>query len=70
MDSTYLMTDIDVAKFVVNGYHLLELDVPDGLNEHIAEQLDYLDSNPGDAITDVVPSQLPTASVVGELLAA
>ena len=55
MDSTYLMTDIDVAKFVVNGYHLLELDLPDGLNEHIAEQLDNLDSNPGDAITDVVP---------------
>ena len=54
-DKKYLFTDVEVARFIVNGYHIVEPDLPDGLNERIAEQLDRLDSNPGDAITDTVP---------------
>ncbi|MCJ8330769.1 MAG: phytanoyl-CoA dioxygenase family protein [Lentisphaeria bacterium] len=45
-----LLTDNDVAKFICNGYHLIELDLPEGLNETIADKLDQLDHNPGDAI--------------------
>lgn len=55
IDPTHLLTDVEVAKFLVTGYHILELDLPAGFNERIAEQLDGLDYNPGDAITDVVP---------------
>ena len=51
----YLLSDVDVAKFIVTGYHVVEPNLPDGLNETIASKLDALDSNPGDAITDAVP---------------
>ena len=49
------LSDIDVVKFIVTGYHIVEPDLPEGLNETIAAKLDGLDSNPGDAITDTVP---------------
>jgi hypothetical protein len=51
----HLLDDVDVVKFIVTGYHMVELDLPDGLNESIAGQLDALESNPGDAITETVP---------------
>lgn len=54
-DKAYLLDDVDMVKFIVNGYHFLDLDLPDGFNEEIAERLDALDQNPGDAITEVVP---------------
>lgn len=55
VDKEYLLSDADVAKFIVTGYHMLELDLPEETNKSIAQQLDALDYNPGDAITDVVP---------------
>ena len=55
MDKALLLTDMEMAGFIVNGYHTLELDLPGGFNESIASRLDGLTSNPGDAITDVVP---------------
>ena len=55
IDAKHLLTDVDVARFLVNGYHIVELDLPEGLNEKIAEQLDTLIANPGDAITESVP---------------
>ncbi len=55
MDKSLLLTDMQMVGFLVNGYHLLELDLPQGLNERVAGQLDHLDYNPGDAIADVVP---------------
>lgn len=57
-DATNLMSDVDMAKFLVNGYHLVQLDVAEDVNDSIALELDGLDSNPGDAITDVVPDLL------------
>ena len=55
MDKSHLLTDMEMVGFLVNGYHLLEPNLPGGLNERIAGQLDALDHNPGDAIADVVP---------------
>lgn len=55
IDAKYLLTDVDVARFLVNGYHVVELSLPAGLNEQIADQLDALTANPGDAITESVP---------------
>tara|TARA_B100000579_G_scaffold428746_1_gene439428 strand:+ start:964 stop:1743 length:780 start_codon:yes stop_codon:yes gene_type:complete len=55
MNKQFLLGDSEVANFIVNGFHLIEPDLPDELNESIASQLDILDYNPGDAITDVVP---------------
>ena len=55
IDKSHLLTDVEVARFIVTGYHIVETDLPEGLNEHIAEQLDDLESNPGDAITETIP---------------
>ncbi len=51
----YRLTDAEMAKFLVGGYHIAKLDLPKGLNETIATKLEALDHNPGDAITDAVP---------------
>ena len=55
MDNLFLLSDGEVAEFIVKGYHLVEPELPAGLNESIANQLDALDHNPGDAITEAVP---------------
>ena len=55
MNKQFLLGDNEVANFIVNGFHLIEPDLHDKLNESIASQLDILDYNPGDGITDVVP---------------
>ena len=55
IDAQYLLTDVDVARFLVNGYYIVEPDLPSGLNERIACQLDALSANPGDAITEALP---------------
>ena len=48
------LDDLAVARFVVNGYHLLELaDVR--VHDPIAARLDAMGSNPGDAILEQVP---------------
>ena len=54
----FLLSDAEVAQFIVNGYHVVEPDLAAGLNESIAAQLDGLESNPGDAITDSIPELL------------
>ena len=54
MDDSFLLSDGEVAEFIVKGYHLVEPELPAGLNESIADQLDALDHNPGDAITEAV----------------
>ena len=36
MSDRLLFNDADVARFLVNGYHLVEPELPDGLNETIA----------------------------------
>ena len=50
----HLLSDVEVARFLVNGYHLVEPDLPPGLNEEIAARLDDLGANPGDGITETV----------------
>ena len=55
MDNPFLLSDGEVAEFIVKGYHLVEPELPAGLNESIANQLDALNHNPGDAITEAVP---------------
>ena len=54
----HLLSDSEVARFLVSGYHLVEPEFPAGLNESIADKLDALDCNPGDAITETVPGLL------------
>jgi hypothetical protein len=56
--SQQLLSDADVARFVVNGYHIVEPQFPPGFNQGIAQQLDSLKDNPGDAITQAVPELL------------
>ena len=42
MSEQYLLNDAEVARFLVTGYHLVEPELPVGLNENIADQLDAL----------------------------
>lgn len=51
----HLLSDTQVAQFIVTGYHLVEPELPAGLNDTIAAKLDALTGNPGDAITEAVP---------------
>ena len=53
--ANHLLSDADVARFIVNGYHLVKLDFEDGLNERIGARLDELTENPGDAVTETIP---------------
>ena len=55
VSTQHLLTDVDVAQFIVTGHHLVEPDLAAGLNDTIAGKLDRLESNPGDAIADAVP---------------
>lgn len=50
-----LLSDVDVARFIVNGYHITKPEYEKGLNELIAKQLDDLCENPGDAIIEAIP---------------
>ncbi|MCB0092681.1 MAG: phytanoyl-CoA dioxygenase family protein, partial [Caldilineaceae bacterium] len=54
-DKKYLLNDVEVAKFIAYGYHIVDLDLPAEFNERIGAQLDALESNPGDAITEAIP---------------
>ena len=49
IETKYLLSDAEVARFIAAGYYLAEPDLPEGLNEKIAERLDALKENPGDA---------------------
>ena len=55
MMDEHLMADEQVAEFIVNGYHVIEPVFPEGFDEGIAQQLDRLEKNPGDAIIEVIP---------------
>ena len=50
-----LLSDVDVARLIVNGYHITKPAYEKGLNELIAKQLDDLSENPGDAIIEAIP---------------
>ena len=43
----HLLSDADVARFVATGYHLIEPQLADGLNETIADRLDGMTTNSG-----------------------
>jgi len=51
----YLLDDLQVVDFIVNGYHVVKPDLRPGLNDAIAARLDVMERNPGDAICDEVP---------------
>lgn len=51
----FLLTDAQVMRFVNHGYHLVEPDLPLGLNERIYEACSQLEQNPGNGIYDAVP---------------
>jgi hypothetical protein len=54
-DHAYLLTDDEVIRFIIHGYHIVEAEFPPGFNEAIYEELGQLTENPGDAILDRVP---------------
>ncbi len=55
LDPKNLLTDDEVATFIIRGYHLVEIDFPTGFNESIYADLEALNENPGDGILDRVP---------------
>ena len=51
----HLLNDAEVAQFLVTGYHIVEPELAAGVNDTIAQKLEALESNPGDAVTEAVP---------------
>lgn len=54
-DAQYLLNDEQVMAFITNGFHLVEPELPAGLNEAICADLDNLTGNPGNGILASVP---------------
>ncbi|MEC8894616.1 MAG: phytanoyl-CoA dioxygenase, partial [Candidatus Poribacteria bacterium] len=54
-DKPDLLTDDQIISFVIHGYHILEVDFPDGINEMVYDEISQLENNPGDGILDAVP---------------
>jgi len=50
-----LLSDDQVLKFIVHGYHLVEPEFPEKFNESVCEQLDRAGGNTGNGILDAVP---------------
>gem|GEM_PF-6618996 len=50
-----LLTDAELLGFIAQGYHLIEPELPAGFHETICEQIDALESNPGNDILARVP---------------
>ena len=55
LDPTCLLSDDEVATFIIRGYHLVETDFPPEFNASIYAELEQLQDNPGDEILDRVP---------------
>lgn len=55
MNREFLLTDAQVLHFINHGYHLVEPDLPAGLNETIYAACSRLETNPGNGIYDAVP---------------
>jgi hypothetical protein len=51
----YLLTDDQVADFVISGYHIVEPSFTAGFHYQIYTELESLPMNPGDEINKVVP---------------
>ncbi len=50
-----LLTDAQVMRFINYGYHLVEPELPEGLNEAIYAACNALTENPGNGIYDAIP---------------
>lgn len=55
IEKDMLLTDAELLEFIAQGYHLIEPELPAGFNEAICEQIDALESNPGNDILKRVP---------------
>lgn len=55
IDRQYLLTDEQIASFIVRGYHIIEPHQRPGLNEEIDHILSNMGHNPGNAIWEEVP---------------
>lgn len=53
--SRYLLTDDQMASFIINGYHIVEPDLPAGYNESIFGLLRAMPENPGVHIVEAIP---------------
>ena len=55
VETDHRLTDDDMASFIIRGYHVVQPELADGLNQEIYDALEALPSNPGDAVLDEVP---------------
>lgn len=51
----YLLTDDEMADFIIDGYKILDAGVEESLNASIMERLNELETNPGDGVIELVP---------------
>ena len=50
IDAQYLLSDADVARFIAQGYYLVEPALPEGLNEEIANRLKVIRNEAAEAL--------------------
>ena len=65
-----LFTDDQMASFIIDGYIIVEPDLPDGYNEGIIAALQAMPENPGEHIVESLPALtdlLDSPAVVGAL---
>jgi ectoine hydroxylase-related dioxygenase (phytanoyl-CoA dioxygenase family) len=55
IEEQYRLNDDQILDFIVQGYVIIEPELPEGFNESICDELDKLEDNPLDEILDVVP---------------
>ena len=54
-NSTHLLNDNDIVDFIINGYLVLDTEIDKEINDSIITQLNQLDTNPGDLVTESIP---------------
>ncbi len=54
-NSNHLLNDSEIVDFIVKGYLVLDTGIDDDINHSIITQLNQLDSNPGDLVTESIP---------------
>ncbi len=66
----FLLTDDQIASFIIDGYIIVEPELPDGYNQEIIDKLRAMPENPGEHIVESLPALndlLSNPTIVGTL---
>lgn len=55
VERKHLLSDDEIVSFIINGFHVLKIDLPDSFHQRIFDTFEALPENPGDQINVAVP---------------